>query len=49
MAARDEIEIAGVRLTSPDKVLYPEQGITKRDLANYMVAVADWMLPHVAN
>jgi bifunctional non-homologous end joining protein LigD len=48
MAAREEIEIAGVRLTSPDKVLYPEQGITKRDLANYMVAVADWMLPHVA-
>ena len=48
MAARDETEIAGVRLTSPDKVLYPEQGITKRDLANYMVAVADWMLPHVA-
>jgi bifunctional non-homologous end joining protein LigD len=48
MAARDEIEIAGVRLTSPDKVLYPEQGITKRDLADYMVAVADWMLPHVA-
>src|SRR4051794_29082583 len=48
MAARDQIEIAGVRLTSPDKVLYPEQGITKRDLADYMVAVADWMLPHVA-
>jgi len=48
LAARDEIEIAGVRLTSPDKVLYPEQGITKRDLANYMVAVGDWMLPHVA-
>src|SRR5438309_5540567 len=48
MAAGDEIEIAGVRVTSPDKVLYPEQGITKRDLANYMVAVADWMLPHAA-
>jgi bifunctional non-homologous end joining protein LigD len=48
MAARDEIEVAGVRLTSPDKVLYPEQGITKRDLADYMVAIADWMLPHVA-
>jgi len=48
MAPRDEIEIAGVRLTSPDKVLYPEQGITKRDLANYMVAVAEWILPHVA-
>ncbi|HKH95533.1 MAG TPA: non-homologous end-joining DNA ligase [Beijerinckiaceae bacterium] len=48
MAAKDEIELAGVRLTSPDKVLYPEQGITKRDLAEYAIAVADWMLPHVA-
>ena len=48
MAAKEEIEIAGVRLTSPDKVLYPEQGITKRDLAEYAIAVADWMLPHVA-
>jgi DNA ligase D len=48
MAAKEEIEIAGVRLTSPDKVLYPEQGTTKRDLAEYYVAVADQILPHVA-
>jgi DNA ligase D len=48
MAAREEIEIAGVRLTSPDKVLYPEQGITKRALAEYYLAVAEHMLPHVA-
>src|ERR687898_1727072 len=48
-AAREEIEIAGVRLTSPDKVLYPEQGTTKRDLAEYYVAVADQILPHVAS
>ncbi len=48
MAAREEIEIAGVRLTSPEKVLYPEQGITKRALAEYYVAVADAILPHVA-
>ena len=47
-AAREEIEIAGVRLTSPDKVLYPEQGTTKRDLAEYYLAVADHILPHVA-
>ncbi len=44
----EPIEVGGVRLTSPDKVLYPEQGITKRDLALYYVAVADSMLPHVA-
>jgi bifunctional non-homologous end joining protein LigD len=42
-------EFAGVRLTSPDKVLYPEQGITKLELAAYYQAVADWMLPHAVN
>lgn len=42
------IEIVGVRLTSPDKVLYPEQGITKRALARYYLAVSEWMLPHLA-
>lgn len=41
--------IAGVRLSSPDKVLYPEQGITKRELALYYEAVADHILPHVAD
>jgi DNA ligase D len=46
--AKAEAEIGGVRLTSPDKVLYPEQGTTKRDLAEYCLAVADAMLPHVA-
>ena len=45
MAAKEEIELAGVRLTSPDKVLYPEQGITKRDLAEYYAAVAPAMVP----
>lgn len=39
----------GVRLTSPEKGLYPEDGITKLDLANYYRMVADWMLPHVAD
>ena len=43
MAAKEEIELRGVRLTSPDKVLYPEQGITKRALAEYYVAVAPLM------
>ena len=36
-----------VRLTHPEKVLYPEQGITKRELVQYYEAVSDWMLPHV--
>jgi bifunctional non-homologous end joining protein LigD len=46
---RDEtIEIAGVKLTHPDRVLYPEQGITKRELALYFEQIADWILPQVA-
>lgn len=40
--------VEGVRLSNPDKVLYPEQGITKGDLADYYLKVADLMLPHVA-
>ncbi len=39
---------AGVALTHPDRVLYPEQGLTKLDLARYYEKVADWVLPHVA-
>ena len=46
--AADAGTVAGVRLTHPDKVLYPEQGITKQDLADYYLAVAERMLPHVA-
>jgi bifunctional non-homologous end joining protein LigD len=42
-----EIDIEGLRLTHPEKVLYPDQGITKRTLADYYLAVAHWMLPHV--
>jgi bifunctional non-homologous end joining protein LigD len=40
--------VAGVRLSNPDKVLYREQGITKGELAEHYVAVADRILPHVA-
>lgn len=43
----EETEIEGVRLTSPDKVLYSEQNVTKRALAEYYVGIADVMLPHV--
>ena len=33
-----------VRLTSPDKVVFPELGITKREVMEYYVAVAEPML-----
>ena len=43
-----EPDLSRFRLTNPERVLWPEQGITKAALAEYYLAVADWMLPHVA-
>jgi len=41
---RREIEI-----TRPEKVLFPEDGITKGDLIGYYARIAPWMLPHLRN
>jgi bifunctional non-homologous end joining protein LigD len=48
LATTDESVFESVRLTHPDKLLYPDAGITKRDFAEYYVATAERMLPHVA-
>ena len=44
-----DTDFHGVRLSHPEKVLYPEQGITKRALVEYYDAVADWMLTQVVD
>lgn len=36
-----------ITITNPDKVLFPEDGITKGDLVEYYRRIADRMLPHV--
>ena len=46
---RSKEKFAGVRLTSPEKVLYPDIGITKLELAEYYRSMADWILPHIAD
>lgn len=38
-----------VELSHPEKVLFPDTGYTKQDLADYYASVAKWMLPHVIN
>lgn len=40
---------AGIALTHPDRLVYPESGIKKRDLAEYYEGVANWILPHIAD
>ena len=42
-------EAAGVKLTSPDRVIYPGQGVTKADLVAYYAVVAERMLPYIEN
>lgn len=48
-SASSESLPASIRLTHPDKVLDNESGLTKRQLADYYLLVADRMLPHIAN
>lgn len=38
---------SSLRLTHPTKLLDPESGLTKRQLAAYYLTVADRMLPHI--
>jgi bifunctional non-homologous end joining protein LigD len=45
--APSSTEIAGVRISSPERVLYPDLGLTKLDVARYYDAVAEHMLPHL--
>jgi bifunctional non-homologous end joining protein LigD len=37
-----------VRLSNPNRVLYPDQGVTKRALAEYYADIADRILPQLA-
>ncbi len=47
-AAKGDPVFAGITLSSPDKVMYPDGGITKLDLAHYYETVAPFILPYVA-
>ena len=38
-----------IRITHPDRLIWPSLKITKADLARYYAEVSDWMLPHLAN
>lgn len=40
--------VLGVRISHPDRLIYPDLGITKIQLARYYEHIADWIVPHVA-
>lgn len=43
-----DARIGGVRISNPDRIVYPVTGTTKGDVARYYDAVAAHMLPHIA-
>jgi bifunctional non-homologous end joining protein LigD len=38
---------ASIVITHPDRIVFPDDGITKQDVANYYASVMDWFLPGV--
>lgn len=46
-AASDAV-VAGVTITHPDRLVYPEERITKLALAQFHERIADRLLPHIA-
>ena len=47
--ASEQRRSAGVSLSNPDRVYFPDLGVTKRELAAYYEAVAERVLPGLAN
>ncbi len=45
----DPPEARTVRFSNLDKVFWPEEGYTKRDLITYYEAIGEWMLPYLAD
>src|SRR5450432_386848 len=39
--------VAGVALSHPDKLYFPADKLTKRDLAEYYEKISAWMIPHL--
>jgi bifunctional non-homologous end joining protein LigD len=41
-------DVAGVRISHPDRIIYPDLHVSKLELAKYYEAIGDWIVPHVA-
>jgi bifunctional non-homologous end joining protein LigD len=41
------LEIAGISLSNPDRLIYPDPRLSKLQLARYFENIGEWILPHV--
>ena len=42
-------KVAGITISHPDRMVYPNDGVSKLEVAKYYERVGGWMLPFVAN
>ncbi len=47
--AAADVVANSTRISHPERIVYPKQKLTKGDVADYYRAVAQWMLPELAN
>ncbi|WP_296184065.1 DNA ligase D [Pseudomonas sp. UBA1879] len=45
--AKEKVDVAGVIISHPERVIDKESGLHKIDLAHYYESIADWILPHL--
>jgi bifunctional non-homologous end joining protein LigD len=46
-SSSDSSSVLGVKISHPDRLIWPKLGIKKIDLARYIEEVGEWLLPHV--
>ncbi|HVL35102.1 MAG TPA: DNA ligase D [Burkholderiales bacterium] len=47
VAPAEPDRVRGVKITHPGRLVWPQLGLSKLDLARYVEAVGEWLLPHV--
>lgn len=49
MPKSEELDVQGrkVRLSNPDKILYPETGFTKGQVIDFYIRISEYLLPHL--
>lgn len=46
-AAKDRVDVAGVSISHPERVIDSQSGLHKIDLAHFYESISDWILPYL--
>lgn len=46
-ATKDKVDVAGVLISHPERVIDSQSGLHKIDLAHFYESISDWILPHL--